>query len=540
MPVFEPADESGHYAHILYIWKQGRLPNLADPVPTEKGVGYTTYPPLYYFSLIPLAKLIDAPLESEELLPYHPQKELFKKSVYAVYLHTKDELFFKWNSLAKSVHLLRLQTSLYGLLTVYLVYLTGKKVFGEKSRKPLLAAVLVGLNPMFAHISNSIVNVNLNILLFSFFFYLVANSLQKSSRVPVRGRGDPFFSLDCHGVKPVLNEAEGRLAMTKLSFSTTLKLNFVLGIIAGAAYLSKITGLVLVPIWGLLMAINLFRKKHADRLSFFGIQSVFFTLGFLTSSGWYLIRNYNLYGSLLETEVAIKYFGRPAMQLEMSGPVNYWTGFVQTNFKTFFSGYGMLTVNLPDKIVYLLALTAIIGVWGIILSEKENPLRSLLKGFSLIILFGHIIVNLNVEAFHARDLFIGMVPFSLLFVDGVRIWLKELLSGKLWSSRIINSGAFSIFLTISLFHFLQPDLVDFVKLGLFKSQISVSETIKLISFTVIFYILWFTFKSFSSKIAGMLIKISSGRNFLWLLAGGLFASNILILYLLVIPKLYQL
>ena len=107
-------------------------------------------------------------------------------------------------------------------------------------------------------------------------------------------------------------------------------------------------------------------------------------------------------------------------------------------------------------------------------------------------------------------------------------------------ARIINSGAFSIFLTISLFHFLQPDLVDFVKLGLFKSQISVSETIKLISFTVIFYILWFTFKSFSSKIAGMLIKISSGRNFLWLLAGGLFASNILILYLLVIPKLYQL
>ena len=93
MPVFEPADESGHYAHILYIWKQGRLPNLADPVPTEKGVGYTTYPPLYYFSLIPLAKLIDAPLESEESLPYHPQKELFKKSVYAVYLHTKDELF---------------------------------------------------------------------------------------------------------------------------------------------------------------------------------------------------------------------------------------------------------------------------------------------------------------------------------------------------------------------------------------------------------------------------------------------------------------
>jgi len=72
-----------------------RLPNLAEPIPTEKGVGYTTYPPLYYWGLLPLAKFADMPLESEELLPYYSQKELFKKSGYAVYLHTRDELFFK-------------------------------------------------------------------------------------------------------------------------------------------------------------------------------------------------------------------------------------------------------------------------------------------------------------------------------------------------------------------------------------------------------------------------------------------------------------
>ena len=78
---------------IYYIWKQGRLPNLADPVPTEKGVGYTTYPPLYYFPLIPLAKLIDAPLESEELLPYHPPKELFKKACLAFTCILKTSYF---------------------------------------------------------------------------------------------------------------------------------------------------------------------------------------------------------------------------------------------------------------------------------------------------------------------------------------------------------------------------------------------------------------------------------------------------------------
>ena len=499
MPVFEPADESGHYAHILYIWKQGRLPNLADPVPTEKGVGYTTYPPLYYFSLIPLAKLIDAPLESEELLPYHPQKELFKKSVFSVYLHTKDELFLKWDNLAWAVHLLRLQTSIYGFLTVYLVYLTGKKMFGEKSRKPLLVVVLVGLNPMFAHISNSIVNVNLNILLFSLFFYLAVGSFVSRRET---------------------------------------KLNFILGLIAGAAYLTKITGLMLIPIWVVFIAIYFYRFRVRPGMTL--KSTLVFAIGFILTAGWYLVRNFRLYGNLLETDAAIKHFGRPAMQLEMSGPINYWTGFVQTNFKTFFSGYGMLTVNLPDKIIYLLTLAAIIGVWGSTFSKKENPIRSLLKGSSLIILLGHIFVNINVEAFHARDLFIGMVPFSLLFVDGVSIWLKELRSGKLWSSRIINSVAFSIFLTISLFHFLQSDLVDFVKSVLSEFRIFSPVTVKLAGFTLIFYTLWLVFRRFSQKIAEAIVKVSSDKNFLLNVAVNLFLANILILILLVIPKLYQL
>jgi hypothetical protein len=200
----------------------------------------------------------------------------------------------------------------------------------------------------------------------------------------------------------------------------------------------------------------------------------------------------------------------------------------------------MLTVNLPDTVIYLWTLAAIIGVWGILFSKKENPIRSLLKGSSLIILLGHIFVNINVEAFHARDLFIGMVPFSLLFVEGVSVWLKELSSEKIWSSRTINLLAFSVLLTISLFHFLQPVLVDFVKLVLSKSQILSLEAIKLTGFTVVFYLLWLIFRSSGSRIAKALVGILANRNFLLVLAGGLFLSNILIILLLVIPKLYQL
>lgn len=502
MPVMEPADESGHYAHILYIWKQGRLPDLAELPPTEKGVGYTTYPPLYYWSLIPLAKIVDAPLESEEMLPYHPQKEFFKKSVFAVYLHTKDELLFKWNKLAAAVHLLRLQTSVYGLLTVYLVYLTGKKMFGENSRKPLLAVALVGLNPMFSHISNSIVNVNLNILLFSLFFYLTMGSFVN-------------FPLE--------------------KFS---KLNFILGLIAGAAYLTKITGLMLIPVWAVFIAVNFYRFKVKPGIILKSI--LVFAIGFMLTAGWYLARNFRLYGSLLETGVAIKHFGRPAMQLEISGPVNYWTGFVQTNFKTFFSGYGMLTIHLPDGILFLLLVIVLAGVWGIIISKRDNPLRRLLEGSSLVILIGHIWVNINVEAFHARDLFIGMVPFSLLLIDGASVWLKQLESGKLWSRKIISHLMFLIFLAVALFHFLQPVLAEFVKQALVGFQASSPGSIKLAGFTIVFCIFWLAFRIFGRKMALTIVEISSDKNYLLNVAGGLFLTNILILILLVIPKLYRL
>lgn len=502
MPVFEPADESGHYAHILYLWKQGRLPNLNEPVPTEKGVGYTTYSPLYYWSLIPLSKLAGAPLESEELLPYHPQKELFKKSVFAVYLHTKEELFFKWNKLMVAVHLLRLQTSVYGLVTVYLVYLTGKKVFGDRSLKPLVAASLVGFNPMFAHVSNSIVNVNLGILLFSVFFYLTVRSFANFSTVKFA------------------------------------KLQIVLGVITGLAYLTKITGLVLIPIWFLFTIIiaKTLLKSLPDRVLFLVKHSGLFLVGFLAAAGWYLARNYMLYGSLLEAKAAIKYFGRPAAQLEISGPINYWIGFVQTNFKTAFSGYGMVTVNLPDTVIYLLALAAVIGFWGVLISSKrDDPQRSILEGSSLIILLGHILVNIKVEAFHARDLFVGMVPFSLLFVLGIEKWWEKFKTGQFRADKLIYRVISVLFYVLTVFHFRQQALVDVIKPLVDGRQISLEPVLAILAATVVFVLIWRFFPGYGWQVN----LVRNGRSKIKGLIWGLAAANLIILFGLVIPSLYH-
>ena len=114
-------------------------------------------------------------------------------------------------------------------------------------------------------------------------------------------------------------------------------------------------------------------------------STLVFAIGFILTAGWYLVRNFRLYGNLLETDAAIKHFGQSSNAIGNVRANKLLTWFCPNKFQDFFSGYGMLTVNLPDKIIYLLTLAAIIGVWGSMFSKKENPIRGLLKGSSLII-----------------------------------------------------------------------------------------------------------------------------------------------------------
>ena len=62
--VFGKRIKDGHYAHTLYMEAGATAESVPTLCPTERKASAIPYPPLL-FSLIPLAKLIDAPLESE-------------------------------------------------------------------------------------------------------------------------------------------------------------------------------------------------------------------------------------------------------------------------------------------------------------------------------------------------------------------------------------------------------------------------------------------------------------------------------------------
>jgi hypothetical protein len=334
------------------------------------------------------------------------------------------------------------------------------------------------------------------------------------------------------------------------------KLNFILGLIAGAAYLTKITGLMLIPIWVVFIVIYFYRFRVRPGMTLKSI--LVFAIGFILTAGWYLVRNFRLYGNLLETDAAIKHFGRPAMQLEVSGPINYWIGFIQTNFKTFFSGYGMLTVNLPDGILFLLLVILLIGFWGILVKWLANldchipPKARLamtekdyfLAASAILIILGHVLVNIKVEAFHARDLFVGMAPFSLMFVLGMETWWQKFKTGRLWNHKVIYVLMTILVYVLTEFHFQQQALVYVIKSVVGGRQIGLEPVLSVAAVSAVFVLAWMIFVTKSKNFCAAASNfLKSGRNkseMIWGLAAGLFAINLVIIFGLVIPRLYSL
>lgn len=512
MPIMEPADESGHYQHVLFLRDQKRLPNLLDPLPQD-GSGYTTYPPLSYALLVPLATMVKAPMETRDLLDYHPRRDRFKHGVFALYSHPVDELLFRWNRLMVAVHLLRFQNSFYGFLTVMLVFWGGVSVFGSQSAIPFFAAATVGFNPMFAHISNSVTNVNLLILLTSAFMALT-----------VRHVSSPHTRI--------------------------LLLQFFLGVIAGAAYLTKITGLLLIPVWGLFEVSSRLPKRRWRGL---GKDVLFFFSGFLVTAGWYLLRNRSLYGSWLEIDSALPYFGRPVAHQRLIGPVNYWVGFVETSFRTMFSGYGMVTVYLPPVVLFILMLVVFLALWGVLLSvpsnvrnwTKRNGKSTALIFLSLsgfLFLLGHIRTNMTLEAFHAKDLMIGIVPFALLSPLGWISWI-QMATRRTWKAFLtLNTMMGMLLFGVIYFVLWQQMLVNGVKrvlAGFFPPLIPLmmSFSTTLLGFLVVGYSV-FRYAPLVFRRYAHHFSAEPGR---WVvrLSVALFFANILVLSSLVVPQLYR-
>lgn len=416
-PIFEGADEMGHFCSADYIAHKNKLPNVL----INDGC-FIWHLPLYYALLSPVIKVFNLPQFDPGTVKLNPKADMLRKGQYAQFVHTKDELTFKWDVLTLQVHILRLFTSIFAVLMFILTWKISTRLF-PKSLIPNLSLLLF-FNPMFLHIFTTLTNVTLVSL-----------------------------------ISTVVIAIDIKFAKHKMNDKTAL----LQGLLVGLGFITKVSAISLIPAWLTIILIGYFKKKYL--FSELVLKVAIFFVGFLITSGWYIIRNIQLYGEIIEANVISKLYGpsHHFLLLEQIGPINYVNSIVLSLFKTFWSSYGMLTIRFPEIInVFLLVVTILIifSVYAARRSINSGLKIALIYAFS--ISTGLFVMNFKLSAMHAKDLFPAFMPFALLFGNGL---YHSKNFGKRTNPRLFNI----VSLILASYLFGQVEIVKLLK-ALFQLQ----------------------------------------------------------------------
>jgi len=169
--------------------------------------------------------------------------------------HTNLEVF-PYRGTVLAVHLVRLLSVLMGAATVLCTYLTALTIFPGRRMLATVAAAINGFNPQFIFISASVNNDGLVTLCCAAALLLMCIWWE---------RGEP-----------------GHLIL--------------LGLVAGLAAISKLSGLVLLPFIALVLVAAAWRRRLLRALAGWGLLV---GVPILAVAGWWYWRNWLLYGDPL-------------------------------------------------------------------------------------------------------------------------------------------------------------------------------------------------------------------------------------------------
>jgi hypothetical protein len=326
-PVFEAPDEVWHDAYVRWLAQGNGLPSLDD---NASGTGQeAAQPPLYYA----VAALLRYPFDDGDLdtLFWHNPNFGYQSLDNALdnknmLIHTEAERF-PWRgseALASSVlaiHVTRLTSLLFGVLTVLAAWGLGYEAF-QTRKGALMTAALVAFQPQFVFICGVINNDSAAAA-------LATATLWATARVFRRG--------------------------------LTARRAAVLGVLAGLAALSKTSALALFFVVGAALCWQAWRERLSWKTLAMALGLYFVSA--LAVGGWWYARNLWLYGDLLGTSRHFDTLWRNPQPKSLPELVSD----IPLLIRSFWGAYGWGHVFWPDWIYILLTLVAsicvIYGAW---------------------------------------------------------------------------------------------------------------------------------------------------------------------------------
>jgi len=439
-PLFESPDELMHYPYVKQLADGGGLPvqgQDSEALWEQEG----SQPPLYYALSAALTFWIDTDdlTEVRQLNPHAKVGIPLAPDNKNVLIHTAREAF-PWQGSVLAVHLVRLFSLLLGAGTVLCTYLLARQIVPDRPEIALAAMAVNAFIPQFLFISSSVNNDNLITLLASVTVLLLARlSLSPWERGTTAGRG----------VRATL----------------PAKQLLLLGAVIGLACLSKLSGLALVPLAGLALALRrvrlaqratapsaaleaapttsasaslpqpatparaMFARHAAGWVRDLACEMLLVLGPVLLLAGWWYLRNWRLYGDPLGTEAMVTMMGRRTDTPTLAELIGEFRG-LRMSFWGIFGWFNVLMrPTWLYKLLDALTIAALVGLGVGMYRAGREALRRVWPIYALLLAWvGALGVSLvrwtmTTRASQGRLLFPGISVLALLLVLGLAGWL---------------------------------------------------------------------------------------------------------------------
>lgn len=392
-PVFEAPDEIHHYEFVKYVADGHGLPVQQLPPAISPARQEGSQPPLYYALGALLTFWIDTG-SSDTLYQLNPHAKVGQPDSDGnknIVIHT-DEEDFPYRGVSLAVHLVRLLSVVLSLITVIATYFTTLEIWPGRKDMATATAAFVALLPGFLFIGSAVNNDSL---------VIAVSSL-------------------------------ALLAMVRLIKGVRVRKQVVvLAVLAGLGALSKVSGLVILPLALGSLAFVAYQRRDV-RLFLTGGGVIVGMWAAL--AGWWFIRNLVHYGELLGTERMLDIAGRRWPPISLWSLIREEGEGLRWSFWGVFGGFNVIA---DEWFYHLFDVVGILAALGLVLfvltglrrrNEINSGLLLLLGAWFLVILGGVLRWSQVALASQGRLLYPAISAGSIFVVLGLasyRLWIPR-------------------------------------------------------------------------------------------------------------------
>jgi 4-amino-4-deoxy-L-arabinose transferase-like glycosyltransferase len=387
LPVWEAPDEVNHFEYVRHLVTTRSLPAQRAGVMMQ-----AHHPPLYYV----LAAIAASPADINHpagAFQHNPWLGWGENSDQNASLHYTAETFpYRGQSLA--VHLIRVLSVLLGAGTVALTIAIGLRVFPRQPLIGLLAGAIAALNPQFLFISGAINNDNL-------LAFAVTGAIWQTLRAMERAEAWRQW--------------------------------LYLGLWLTVGMLAKTSAVVMVGVASVVAVLSAVGRRDLRMMSRnLAVMGAVVALG----SGWWFLRNLQLYGDLLGWSAFVEVYGATLRQTPLQ--VQGLPEFFDVQFRSFWGVFGWMTVRAPAwyyTAIKGLLLLAVVG-WVVFVGKGGVRELAVRQRRALLLLAGVVvgqelfvlasITRFDASMYQGRYLFPAIAPLAVLLATGVWALLQGL------------------------------------------------------------------------------------------------------------------